>query len=159
MHPSLTRIAQLQSWRGRKTFEPSIARAVLSVADQAQRTQRRLGELADLWQELVPGEVAAQSALAGLRSGVLHVLADSAAAAFELDRLLRSGLEAELRTRYRGTLSRVRVRVGSLEHEQNASPRSDRASKPGSPTARKPKPSRPSTRRAPGGGRPRSRGR
>lgn len=119
-HPALQRIGQLQAWRGRRPFDPSIAGFVSAVADGAQRTQRRLGELAELWQELLPPEIANQTALAGLRGGVLQVTADSSAVSFELDRLLRGGVEADLRRRYRGTLVRIRIRVEQIAAGANA---------------------------------------
>jgi hypothetical protein len=112
---TLQRLLQLQASRGRRPADASIAGPVLSVADSAQRTQRRLGELAELWQELLPRDLVQHTALAGFRGGVLQVTTDSAATSFELDRLLRGGIEAQLRRRFRGTLVRIRMRVEPLD--------------------------------------------
>lgn len=113
-HP-LDEIKQLQAWRGRGRGDPSIAKLVGSAGDKAERTHRRLGQLIDLWQELMPKEVVERSVLGGLRNGVLVVKVDSAATAFDVDRLLRGGVEADLRKRYRGTLLRVKTSVEPLD--------------------------------------------
>ena len=115
-HP-LDEIKQLQAWRGRRGGDPSIARLVAVAGDNAERTHRRLGQLIDLWQQLLPAQVASRTVLAGIRNGVLLVKVDSSATAFEVDRLLRGGVAAELRTRYRGTLLRVKTTVQPLDPE------------------------------------------
>ena len=105
-------IRRLQSLRGRRDKDLSIAGIIDSVQEQAIRTNKRLGELIELWDELVPAPIAEATTLIGLRGGVLRVAADSSAVAYELDRHLREGLLAELRGRYRGTLARVKVQLG-----------------------------------------------
>lgn len=84
---------------------------VQSTAENARRTHKRLGSIIDLWELLVPAELATRTRIQHMRGGMLHVHVDSSATAYELDRLLREGLEQEIRSRYRGTLARVRVRV------------------------------------------------
>jgi hypothetical protein len=118
MHPSLREIQALQSRRGRTGRELSIGATIEREADEATRVHRRLGQLIGLWQELMPQQVADHTALSGLRHGVLHVIVDSAATAFEVDRLLRSGVEARLKQRFRGSLMRVRTRVGTPGDER-----------------------------------------
>ena len=67
------------------------------MAQRADRTQQRLGAFVDLWEALLPAEVAGRTRVSALRGGVVMVVADSAATAYELDRRLRGGLESELR--------------------------------------------------------------
>ena len=105
------RIEQLRHWR-RRSPPLSIGSEVKAVAVQAARTHRKLGQLIDLWESRVPADLVAHSSIAGLRGGVAHVLVDSASTAYELDRLLREGLLAQLRQHFRGTLVRVSVRIG-----------------------------------------------
>ena len=95
--------------------ETSIAQLVESMADEADRTHRRLGKLLDLWAELVPAEVEPHSRVVAVRGGVGYVRCDSASTKYELDRLLRQGLELELRRRYPSTLMKIRLSVGQLE--------------------------------------------
>jgi hypothetical protein len=99
-------------YRRRWTPDPTIQPLLQTTREQAERTNRKLGRLIELWQELVPAEVESRTSLVALRGGVLHVQVETAALIYELDRLLREGLEIELRRRFTGTLSRVKVRFG-----------------------------------------------
>jgi hypothetical protein len=123
----LNRIACLQAWRGRRGGESAIAEFVSRVAEDMRRAHRRLGNLADLWHQLLPPEIVQCTALTGKRGGVLHVAADSAAVAFQLDRLLREGIESELRKRYGGTLVRIRIRVEPIDPNAPADHRARQA--------------------------------
>ncbi len=78
-----------------------------------RRTEQRLGELIELWQEVIPAELADRTTLVALKGGVLHVDVESASTRYELDRLLRSGGLRRLQTSFRGTLLRIRLRIGS----------------------------------------------
>lgn len=113
-HP-LKELQHLQALRGRKPRDLGIGRLIEAAEENATRTHKRLGELIELWQELLPADVASRTALSGVQRGVLQVRVDSAATAFEVDRLLRSGLEKELRSRYRGSFVRVKTRVEPLD--------------------------------------------
>lgn len=93
----------------------SIRSLIENTADSAKRSHRKLGALIDLWEQLVPHELAEHTTLTALRGGTLHVTVDSSAAAYELDRALRGGLEQQIRGQYRGTLLRVRVKVGTVD--------------------------------------------
>src|SRR5688572_31570296 len=112
MIPAAMKLEKLRQFRRRRDRDTSIATVVGDIAVHTTRTQRRLGELIELWERLVPGAIAAQTSLVGLRGGVLHVIAETSAAHFELDRLLREGLTQELRRNFRGTLVRIRTRLG-----------------------------------------------
>ena len=86
------------------------------LADQFQREVARpfkqLGDLVDLWNELLPGDVASGTRLESLQRGVLSVAVDSSARLYEVDRRLREGVEQQLITQHRGTaLRRVKLRV------------------------------------------------
>lgn len=125
MHNPIQQIKQLQAWRGRKPRDLSIAALMEAAVEDAAKTHKKLGELIELWRELLPEEVASQTVLTGFRSGVLQVKVDSSATMFEVDRLLRGGVEAELRRRFRGSLSRVRTRIGPLDQPMNRNDRSE----------------------------------
>lgn len=105
----------LREHRGRRERDPSIGKLVAGTAQHAERTQRKLGQLIGLWDELVPAELASHTSLSGLRHGVLHVIVDSSSAAYELDRLLRGGLTHQLQSRFRGSLVRVKTRIGKVD--------------------------------------------
>ena len=63
---------------------------------------KQLGDLAELWAELVPARLVERSRLVGLSRGVLHVEVDNPAAHFEIDRLLRGGVQKQLIQGHKG---------------------------------------------------------
>lgn len=73
---------------------------------------KQLGDLAELWGQLVPGRLVERSRLIGLSRGVLHVEVDNAAAHFEIDRLMRGGLQKQLIEGHKGPAFRkVQIKV------------------------------------------------
>lgn len=113
----LQQIEQIRRLRSKAERDNTISRVIAQTADHAQRTHKQLGELIVLWEQLVPAELATHTSLVGFRAGVLHVVVDSSPIAFELDRLLRSGLIEQMRARFRGTLTRVKTRLGNLDQQ------------------------------------------
>jgi hypothetical protein len=111
MSRTVDQLELLRQRRGRSGRDVSIAKLIAATADQAARTHKNLGALIELWEQIVPADVAAHTALIGLRAGVLHVRVDSSSMAYDLDRLLRGGLTDTLRRGFRGTLVRVKTRV------------------------------------------------
>jgi predicted nucleic acid-binding Zn ribbon protein len=73
---------------------------------------RRLGQLAEIWDRLVPEMLAEHTALEGLHNGVLTVMVDTAPARFQLNSLLKSGLQKQLQEEFPGTLRRVKLIPG-----------------------------------------------
>ena len=126
MAEALQRLERLRQRRTRSEADPSIGRVVSGVAERAARTQRRLGALTDVWESLVPAEIVARTRLTSLRGGVARVVVDSASTAYELDRMLRGGLEQQLRRRFRGTLMRIRISIGERHDCGLQSGRTDR---------------------------------
>ena len=110
-----TQIEQLRKHKQRRERDLSIAPLVGAMGDDARRTQRRLGALIDLWSQLVPGELERHSRVVGVRGGIVQIQCDSASTKYELDRLLRQGLEHELRRRYPSTLTKIRLSIGAVE--------------------------------------------
>ena len=107
-------IERLREHRARPGRNLSIAAMIEATRKRSERARRQLGQLIELWHSFVPAEIADRTTLTALRGGVLHVTVDSSAVAYELDRLLREGLLAQLRSAYRGTLTRVKACVCEL---------------------------------------------
>lgn len=114
MDDALRQVERLRAWRSRPEWETAIGALVAEKAAQARRSEQRAGSLVDLWESLVPAELAAHTRVTGVRGGTAHVTVDSSSTGYELDRRLRGGLEQELRRAYRGTLVRVRISVGTV---------------------------------------------
>lgn len=84
----------------------------------------QLGDLAVLWRELVPSALVERSRLVGLSRGVLHVEVDNPAAHFEIDRLLRGGLQEELIKRHRGpAIRKVSIKLAGRREQEGVDPR------------------------------------
>ena len=118
MSDALKTLERLRRLRSRPGPDTSIAELVAATARDATRTHKRLGALIQLWESLVPKDLATHSRVSGIRGGVGHVVVDSAATAYELDRHLRGGLEDQIRQQYPATLVRIRVSVGNtIRHD------------------------------------------
>ena len=86
------------------------------LADQFKRDvakpYKQLGDLVQLWAQLLPAHLVERCRLVGLSRGVLHVEVDNPAAHFEIDRLLRGGLQEQLIEGHQGPAFRkVQVKV------------------------------------------------
>ena len=62
---------------------------------QVEQPYRQFGMIVGLWTTMVPEYLLGHSRLEGLTRGTLRVGVDSSSHLYELDRLLRSGLEAK----------------------------------------------------------------
>jgi len=104
----LEQLLQLRQLRQRKERDHTIAPAIVSISEQIRTSDRKLTQLVELWRELVPEHLQHHATPTRVHSGVLHVEVDCAATAYEVDRLMRGGVEQTLRSRYNGTLLRVK---------------------------------------------------
>ena len=112
-------IARLRHFRTHRDPDLSIHDTVSRMASQWAKTHKQLGQVAELWETYVPEPLAGRTRLVSLLRGVLTVEAADASTLYELDRLLRSGLQRTLREGLKtGSLSRVKLRVGSFERSQ-----------------------------------------
>jgi|GEM_PF-438525 len=97
----------------------SLPKPDLSLGFMAEQFKRdvakpylQLGDLAELWRQLVPAKLVERSRLVGLSRGTLHLEVDNPAAHFEIDRLLREGLQKQLIQGHKGPAFRkVQVKV------------------------------------------------
>lgn len=109
-------LRRLREWRNRR--EPDLTLGFLR--DQFRREvvkpARQLADMAELWQELVPANIQSHTRLEAISRGVLKVTVASSARLYELDRLLRGGLEQELIKRNKGpAVRRIQLRVAPME--------------------------------------------
>jgi len=105
-------INRLRGWRGGRDRDLTLGFLGDYVKRHHAGTQRRMGRLGELWQELVPEPLLGRTTLAGFVRGVLTVRVTDSASRYELDRLLRSGIERRLRGSGVAGLRRIRVVVG-----------------------------------------------
>ena len=108
-------IERLKAWRVPGDRITRLSDAVDAMKHQASRIQHQLGSFVDAWDALVPDALVQSTLVEAKRGGTVHVIARSASVAFELDRHLRNGLLDELRKSCRGSITTVKVRVGSID--------------------------------------------
>lgn len=107
---------RLRSWRNPKPRDLTLRFMPEQFKRQVARPHKQLAMLVELWSELVPDALLSHTRLAGLARGVLHVEVDSSARLYELDRLLRSGLQQQIITRHRGpAMRKIQLRVASWQ--------------------------------------------
>lgn len=105
----LRRLRQHRVWK-----EPDLSLGFLEKQFQRDvaKPHKQLGALSELWRDLVPDALVGHTRLDDLSRGILRVSVDSSAHLYELDRLLRSGLEKQLVRSHRGAaFRRIKLRV------------------------------------------------
>ncbi len=107
-------IDRLRRWRNYKGKDTTLKFLTEHVRKTYARPNTQLGRVAELWPRLVPPRLLGQTALVGLTRGVLTVRVSDSAVHYELDRLLRGGLEQQLKTQCKPGLHRIRVQVGPV---------------------------------------------
>ena len=106
--------------RRRNRADPDLSLGFLKqqFKREIEKPAKQLQAVAGLWVELVPEPLVKASRLESLSRGVLHVTVRSSVALYELDSLLRTGLERELVRRHTGpAFRRVKLRVGPVGDE------------------------------------------
>jgi predicted nucleic acid-binding Zn ribbon protein len=111
--------AQLQTvWQQRQFSDRVVPLsqplAMLMKHTLAKRV-RQVGKLAEVWDEVIPEEIQEHTALESLSRGVLTVRVDSSAHRYQLRMLLSGGLLEEIRSRFGGALSKVRLIPGQFQ--------------------------------------------
>ena len=106
------RLSRLRQWRNKPEPDLSLGFLKKTFKQQVEKPHKQMGDLAPLWLELVPADLAQHTKLEGFSRGVLRIAVDSSSRLYELDTLLRGGLELELKRRHKGTLAKVKLHVG-----------------------------------------------
>jgi hypothetical protein len=104
----LEQLQQLRELRQFKGRDLSLGTAIARVREQVGKSDRKLTQLIELWRELIPEHLQLHATPTSIRGGTLHVEVNCAATAYEVDRLMRGGMEQTLRLRFNGTLVRVK---------------------------------------------------
>lgn len=110
-HTPAQRLEAVRRYRVRTDRDLSMGFLSEQFNRQIKRPYRQLGGVAEIWQRLVPAELAAHTRLVSLARGTLTIAVNSSARLYTLDAMLRRGLESELISTCRGAaVRRVRLR-------------------------------------------------
>lgn len=108
-------IENLRLWRNWKPRDVTLRGAVELVDKKYARPHKQLGQIVGQWEQLIPPTLRRQTALASLTKGVLTVHVSDSAAMYELDRLMRSGVEQQIKSACKTTLRKIRLQVVPME--------------------------------------------
>ena len=99
-------LQRLRGWRNKPDLDLSIRFLEDMFKQHVERPHKQLSSILPVWESLVPENLVKHTRLDSFARGVLRVSVDSSPRLFELDRLLRSGLQRQLMIHHRGTLIR-----------------------------------------------------
>lgn len=86
---------------------------------QIEKPYKQLHAMAKVWTEQVPIELARKTRLVAISRGVLQVMVDSSSTLYELDRLLRQGLQTQIIRQHTGpAVRKIQLRVGPVETDE-----------------------------------------
>lgn len=75
---------------------------------------RQLGQLAEVWDEIIPQNIRDHTAMDSFQKGSLTVMVDSASHRFLLQTLLNNGLQKEIQSRFSGAINKIRLVPGQF---------------------------------------------
>lgn len=83
---------------------------------EVEKPYKQLIDLIPTWEELVPVELKSHTRLDRLARGTLHVVVQGSANLYELDRLLRGGLQTQIIKQQRGSnVRRIKLELGVVD--------------------------------------------
>lgn len=111
------RLVNTQNARREKagSFDHSLAHDLEKLDRAVSRLDARSTAFIRAWNDLMPAELVASTQLKSLRRGTAVILVENAGTAYEIDRLLRTGIEHRLREALPFTLTRLRTEIGRLD--------------------------------------------
>ncbi len=121
--PAARRLELLRSRRTRTAPDRSIQNPVTAIALQLQQAKRDAGPMAQLWNELIPQELARHTRLR-LDKGTLRVSVTDSSCRFALDRLLRAGIQDQLIRKSPVPIRSVRLEATTSQRAPAGAPRS-----------------------------------
>ena len=103
-------LERLRKWRAKPTRNTSIHDAIQVMRKGLRKGNRQSSSVVEAWDVLVPTHIARQATVVSIRNGVLEVVTDGSAIAYQLNRLVRGGLLRDLQLASKGTLRKIKIR-------------------------------------------------
>lgn len=121
--PYDARLSRLRQWRNRPEPDLSLRFIKTYFKHEVERPHKQLGALGEIWGRLIPPALLEHTRLEALTRGVLRVTVDSSAHLYQLDRLLRAGLEHQIIKAHKGpAFTRIQLRVAASDFAQPGQP-------------------------------------
>ena len=108
------RLKRLRQWRVGKEADLSLAFLQDQFKREVARPHQQLAQLVEVWEALVPAALVRRTRLESLSRGILKIGVHDSATLYELDQLLRHGLQGQLIAACRkSTFHRIQLRIDS----------------------------------------------
>jgi hypothetical protein len=106
---------RLRQWRNRPQRDLTLSGLGEYVDRTFVKPSKHLGQFVELWEQHVPAEIQPRTALAKFHRGVLTVHVADSATLYDLDRLMRGGLERRIAQQAKTTLRKIRLAIARLD--------------------------------------------
>lgn len=110
--------AQLKTiWQNKQIYDRVVhlgKPVAMLMKYQLAKKARQFGSLGVIWDEIIPQQMRDHTSFESFTRGTLTVMVDSSAHRFQLDRLLKSGLQKEIQARFTGALNKIKLVPGQF---------------------------------------------
>jgi hypothetical protein len=102
---------RMRPFRARHERDVSMEAALQSLERQLREQHNAVGDIIDVWNEIVPAPLQGIASIGGISQGTLTLVCATSGASYEISRALRDGLERTLMQRLPSRVKRIKVRV------------------------------------------------
>lgn len=102
---------RMRPFRARHERDVSMEAALQSLERQLREQHNAVGDIIDVWNEIVPAPLQGIATIGGVSQGTLTLVCATSGASYEISRALRDGLERTLMQRLPSRIKRIKVRV------------------------------------------------
>lgn len=110
--------AQLRTiWQQRQfNYQPTCLSESLTILmkHKLAKRVRQVGQLAQIWDDVIPESIRDHTALESYQSGILTVMVDSASHRFQLQTMLTGGVMKAIQERFNAALNKIRLIPGQF---------------------------------------------
>ncbi|MHC4993590.1 MAG: DciA family protein [Planctomycetota bacterium] len=112
-------LENLRQWRNRKPRDLTLGYLKKYVARKYTRPLSQMGPFAELWQEALPPRLHRRTALVALHNGVLTIHVADSPTLYQIDRLMRSGLERQLKSQSKAAITCIKLKLGAVKTDDS----------------------------------------
>ena len=115
-------LQRLRQWRNRPPRDLTLSGLSEYVDRAFVKPSKHLGQFVELWERHGPQALAPRTALAKFHRGVLTVHVADSATLYELDRLVRGGLQRQIASEAKTTLRKIRLAIAHFDNPEPPEP-------------------------------------
>ena len=108
-------LENLRAWRNRKRPDLTLAFLNKYVAKKYTQPLKQLGPFTEFWQKALPPQLHQRTAIVALNHGLLTIHVADSPTLYQIDRLLRAGLEHTLKTQSKAAITKIKLKIGDVQ--------------------------------------------